>query len=117
MRGYIKQADGSVKYLPYTYSTAIVAVGTPTVKATPTKNGAKITWNKVPGANGYRVYYKYKWSKSWKLVSKTTALSYSCNLPLNWAGQFAVYAVYNHKSGGYDRGELGVSDSIIINAR
>ena len=89
----------------FTISDTIAALKAPTVKAVPTQNGAKVTWNKVAGANGYRVYYKKAGAKSWTLVSKTTALSYSRNLPKGEIGQFAVYAVYNYKAGGYDRNE------------
>ena len=48
-----------------------------TIKATQTENSVSLTWNKVSGATGYRVY-KYntstkKWETALKATSKTTA--------------------------------------------
>ena len=48
-----------------------------TIKATQTENSISLTWNKVSGATGYRVY-KYntstkKWETALKATSKTTA--------------------------------------------
>ena len=105
----VRSKTKSGKYYPYTVSKSIAVLDAPTVKATPTQNGAKVTWNKVAGANGYRVYYKKAGAKSWTLVSKTTALSYIRNLPKGEVGQFAVYAIYNYKSGGYDNSSLATS--------
>ena len=41
-----------------------------------TSNGIKISWNKVAGAYGYRLYYKYP-GKDWKRFKDTTATSFT----------------------------------------
>ncbi len=41
-----------------------------------TSNGIKISWNKVEGVYGYRLYYKYP-GKDWKRFKDTTATSFT----------------------------------------
>ena len=41
-----------------------------------TSNGIKISWNKVAGVYGYRLYYKYP-GKDWKRFKDTTATSFT----------------------------------------
>ena len=41
-----------------------------------TSSGIKISWNKVAGAYGYRLYYKYP-SQDWKRFKDTTATSFT----------------------------------------
>ena len=50
---------------------------TPTItKLENTSDGIKISWNKVSGAYGYRLYYKYP-GKDWKRFKDTTATSFT----------------------------------------
>ncbi|MBR1483237.1 MAG: hypothetical protein IJ598_09770 [Ruminococcus sp.] len=57
----------------YTYRKPMLA--TPSVTSiTATAEGVKISWNKVSGAYGYRVFYKG--SNGWKGMDNTTATSY-----------------------------------------
>lgn len=50
---------------------------TPVLKApVNTVSGVKVSWNKVPGAQKYRVYVKAGASASWKKLADTTAVSY-----------------------------------------
>lgn len=41
-----------------------------------TSNGVKISWNKVPGVYGYRLYYKYP-GQDWKRFKDTTGTSFT----------------------------------------
>lgn len=39
-------------------------------------NDVKVSWSKVSGASGYKVYYKKSSASSWKLLKTTTSTSY-----------------------------------------
>ena len=50
---------------------------TPTItKLENTSNGIKISWNKIAGVYGYRLYYKYP-GKDWKRFKDTTSTSFT----------------------------------------
>ena len=63
-------------------SSKVVRLAQPKVTAKKSGSSIKVTWNKVSGAKGYKVYRRYynsstkKWS-SWVTVKTTTARSYT----------------------------------------
>ena len=74
----------------YTVS-AITLPGTPAPKATQTTSSVKLTWSKVSGATGYRVYQKV--NGSWVAKKTTTGTSYTISgLKAGTQYQFAVKA-------------------------
>ena len=84
-------------------------IATPIVNSIPTQTGAVVTWNKISGANGYRVYYKKQLDTKWTLIKKTTALTLTHTLPKNEIGHFSVYACYYYDDGTYAKSGLGES--------
>ena len=74
------------------YATTLIGK-TSSLKATPTNNSVKLTWNAVAGANGYRVYqYDYNKKASDKLTD-TTSKSYTVkNLQPGKRYRFSVKA-------------------------
>ena len=57
--------------------TVTETVATPTItKLENTESGIKISWNKVAGVYGYRLYYKYP-GKDWKRFKDTTSTSFT----------------------------------------
>jgi hypothetical protein len=93
------KVDGKVVLAPkYTEITVKTApTKTSKVAVTTTKNAAKITWNKVAGANGYRVYVKT--SKGWKQIAQGNKLTYTYkNLKGKTTYTFAVRAFVKNGS-------------------
>lgn len=66
-------------------------------------NSVKITWNAVPGAKCYKLYYKVQNAKSWKTVkSDITGTSYvHSGLTTGTAYSYTVRAVYGNSISGY----------------
>ena len=77
VKAYLKAS----KTLYGSYSSVVsvkVAVPTPTVKTSVTYNTVKLSWNKVNGATGYRIYKYDAKSKKWvTAVKSTTKTSYT----------------------------------------
>lgn len=68
VRSYINNGDKMIAGAYASISTATKPVAPKTIKATATQNSVKLTWSKVKGADGYRVYYKTSKNASWKSV-------------------------------------------------
>ena len=64
-------------------------------------SGISLSWSKVPGAEGYRVYRKIA-GEGWHLIAKTTAVSYSDKKDLS-SGTTYIYTVraYSGSTLGY----------------
>ncbi len=60
---------------------------------------AKLTWNAVPGADGYRVYKYNSETGSWDRVAKTSKTSKNVTVSANGGERFRVraYVIYNDK--------------------
>ncbi len=96
VRSYTKSAFGTF-YGNYKTIETATKPATPKVSATSTESSISLKWNKVSGADGYRVYYKTG-SSGWKTaVSSTTATSKTFNTTKNYI--FAVRAYINTASG------------------
>lgn len=69
------------------------------VTATQTENSITLSWSKVSGATGYRIYYKFPRDLHWETaVSSTTATSKTWNnLP---SGEFYIFAVRSYTKSG-----------------
>ena len=96
----------SVMILPATAASTPAAPESITV--TRSTSAIKLTWPKVSGATGYRIYYKSLGDSSWKTALKsTTATNYTLkNLSAGKSYSFAVrsYTIANGKTtmGGYN---------------
>lgn len=93
--------DGSVIWgaNSATFKTMTTVAG-PAVKATQSASAIALTWNKVGGATGYRVYQYNTAEKKWVSVKTTTANAYTVkNLKTGTAYAFLVrpYAVLDGK--------------------
>ena len=75
----------------YTYVTAATAPAKVSVKAAYTKNSITLSWNKVSGADGYRVFRYNPSSKSWTKLVTTSKTSFTAkNLAEGRKYTFAV---------------------------
>ncbi|MBE6752403.1 MAG: hypothetical protein E7556_07745 [Ruminococcaceae bacterium] len=78
----VKAVNGDV-LSKYKSSSSILYLAQPTVKIANASTGVKVTWNKITGATGYKVYraeYKNgKWSswKGMKTIDKGSTVSYT----------------------------------------
>ena len=93
VRAYLK----GDKTLYGSYSSVVsvkAAVPTPTVTTSVTYNTVKLSWNKVNGAGGYRIYKYDSAKKKWvTAVSSTTKTSYTFkNLKTDTTYQYRVKA-------------------------
>lgn len=68
-----------------------------------TANGAKVTWNKVVGADKYRLFYKKADGSGWKTIANTTATSYT-HSPLDDKADFTYTVRCCDKNGNYISG-------------
>ena len=88
-----------------------IVPATPKVKAVGTTAGNSLSWNKVSGAKGYTVYYRYysgsKWS-SWKKIKSTTSRSYTHKATSGYLCQYKVEAY----SGSYISGTKATSSVV-----
>lgn len=87
----------SVFALPASAANAPAAPAS--VTAAQNTSAIKLTWSKVSGATGYRIYYKLPADLSWRTaVSSTTATTHTFkNLP---EGQHYVFAVRSYLKSG-----------------
>ncbi len=78
---------------------SIVYMATPTVKISQASNGVKITWNKITGANTYRIYRKVG-SGSWTKVAdvKSSVTSYTDTKANSYSGKKCAYTVKAYHS-------------------
>lgn len=66
----------------------------------------KVSWNKVAGAKGYKVYRRYTSGDKWTCVGETTALSYKDKTVQNKSSYtYTVKAYYGSKTSGYYSGK------------
>ncbi len=93
--------DGSFKWADSysTINTATKALKPSKITATQSTSSIKLTWNKVPGATGYRIYYKS--GNSWKVsVSATAATTHTFkNLKAGAEFTFAIRPYIKTDSG------------------
>ncbi len=92
VKPYIKTANGNI-WSTYSVITTATAPAAPTKIVTASNSSAiKLTWNKVSGATGYRIYYKTSANASWKVAVKATAQTTQTfkNLPSSKTYIFAV---------------------------
>ncbi len=88
-------ADKKTLLGPYEASNALeytLRLAAPTVRIAKVANGIKVTWNQVPGAPRYMVYYKEN-GGPWTRIGTTTATAYTrkaANLTPGATYQFTV---------------------------
>ncbi len=97
-RMYVKAGDLKSAYSAT--SSKFTFVEAPTVKATYTSGGIKVTWNAVSSASKYAVYRREAGSSSWKkIVSSTTSRSYTAKeLTAGKTYEFSVKAIDSSKN-------------------
>lgn len=97
--GTTKFGTASAAYANYTSPKKLSATKI-TSKKTVSKNSSKytvkLTWKKISGATGYRVYYK-KSGGSWKLLKKTSSISCTTTVPKGMTYSYRV-AAYRTKN-------------------
>ena len=81
------KSGSEYQYLIRTYSDSSTYIATesgtlkclacPTVKAANAYSGVKVVWNKISGAEKYRIYRKAVGDTSWTVINDVTALTYT----------------------------------------
>lgn len=98
---YIKHGDKMISGSYASIVTATKPVAPAAIKATVTEKTVKLSWSKVRGADGYRIYYKNSKNASWKAaVSSMTGTSKTFgNLSSGTTYYFAVKPYVKTSSG------------------
>ncbi len=68
-------------------------------------NTVKVFWRAVPGADGYRVYYKKASAKSYKYVGIVTGTSYTNDFTVGTKYNFKVIPCMQNNNGTYTNGK------------
>lgn len=97
-RMYVKSGDVKSSYS--STSSKFTFVAAPTVNATYTSGGIKVSWSSVSAASKYAVYRREAGSSSWKkIVSSTTSRSYTAKeLTAGKTYEFSVKAIDSSKN-------------------
>lgn len=107
---YTIKANSDGVYSSYNSSGwAVRRLTTPTLKAASNGYGyVSVTWNKVAGATGYRVYRKMNNATSWTYLGDVTTTSYKDKNVVNKGTyKYTVKAYYGSSMSGYN--STGVS--------
>ena len=65
-------ADGKTYTSDFLRNQSITYIATPQPKATNVKNGVKLSWTAIKGAEKYRVLYRTEYEKEWMTIANTT---------------------------------------------
>lgn len=79
------------------YLASNSALGKPTVSLKTSNGKVALTWNKQPGADGYKVYYSVD-GRSYKLVKTTAKLKYSAKAPAKGSYRVRAYTKQDGKT-------------------
>lgn len=105
---YTVQIHDGKTYSGYnTDGWAIRFLNAPKMKSVANGYGfVKVTWEKVAGAKGYKIYRKYTTSDNWSCIGETTKLYYKDKKVSNKASyNYRVKAYYGDKTSGYYSGK------------
>ena len=92
VKAYIKDSDGVIWAPSYKVASIVTGPGvTSRIATTRSTKAVKLTWNKVSGDNGYRVYIKKK--GKWVTLKNTSSRTYTVKgLKRRTTYQFAIKA-------------------------
>ena len=72
----VRAVNGNTKST-YLSTNGLIYLAQPTVKASLVSNGVNVTWNKVSGATGYRIYRKANNETKWSTLATVKGTTYN----------------------------------------
>lgn len=72
----INESNGTLKYNDYT-SVTLVKMAAPTLKGVSLTGGYQLTWNQIPGAMGYQIWYSSRKEGSYRRYKNCYDLSFT----------------------------------------
>lgn len=106
VRAY-KISDGRTFYSAYTDadSKGLSVIGEPKVSAAAVSDGIKLSWDAIPGATEYSIFYWSYAANGWKKFASTQGLTYTDKAVTAGVYYYCVQAVCGGRAGEYGNKE------------